>query len=198
MTEENDPLATIIVVDDNQMNLLLLDRILRRSCYDVVLISESAKVISACETNPPDMIILDISMLKMDGHEVCESLKSNERLREIPVIFITRWIPRMIKKQYLENSDPRRQRTGSAEIFSCGSGMAGGLEPTQQAAGSSAPQNKVKALGAGGVDYITKPFQDDEILTRIGIHLKLRNLQKQLASTSKFLFSSTVLMLHPL
>ena len=136
MTEENDPLATIMVVDDNQMNLLLLDRILRSSCYDVVLISESAKVISTCEANPPDMIILDISMPKMDGHEVCESLKSNEGLREIPVIFISA----------LDTTD-----------------------------------DKVKALGAGGVDYITKPFQDDEVLARIGIHLKLRNLQKQLA-----------------
>ena len=40
--------------------------------------------------------------------------------------------------------------------------------------------DKVKAFSVGGVDYITKPFQPDEVLTRIETHLSLRRLQKQL------------------
>ncbi len=40
--------------------------------------------------------------------------------------------------------------------------------------------DKVKAFGAGGVDYITKPFQLEEILVRVKTHLTLRSLQKQL------------------
>ena len=41
-------------------------------------------------------------------------------------------------------------------------------------------QDKVRAFTAGGVDYITKPFQVEEVLARVGTHLALRELQKQL------------------
>lgn len=42
-------------------------------------------------------------------------------------------------------------------------------------------ENKVKAFHAGGVDYVNKPFQPEEVLARVDTHLKLRALQKQLA-----------------
>ena len=42
------------------------------------------------------------------------------------------------------------------------------------------PLDKVKAFAAGGVDYLTKPFQMEEILARVGLHLTLRHLQIQL------------------
>ncbi|MCX5793719.1 MAG: response regulator [Elusimicrobia bacterium] len=45
----------------------------------------------------------------------------------------------------------------------------------------SEPADKVKAFGAGGVDYITKPFQFDEVCARVGTHLRLRGLQQELA-----------------
>lgn len=141
MTEENTSPATIMVVDDNPMNLVLLDRILSSNGYAVIK-SKGTKVIQTCEKNPPDMILLDIAMPEMDGHEVCECLKRQEVLKEIPIIFIST----------LDTTD-----------------------------------DKVKALSAGGVDYITKPFQDDEVLARIEIHLKLRNLQKQLTHQNTIL-----------
>ena len=40
--------------------------------------------------------------------------------------------------------------------------------------------DKVRAFGVGGIDYITKPFQLEEILVRVRTHLTLRNLQKEL------------------
>ena len=42
------------------------------------------------------------------------------------------------------------------------------------------PLDKVKAFAVGGVDYLTKPFQMEEILARVGVHLTLRKLQMQL------------------
>jgi PleD family two-component response regulator len=45
-----------------------------------------------------------------------------------------------------------------------------------------ATQDKVQAFKVGGVDYVTKPFQIDEVLARVETHLKLRALQKQLAA----------------
>lgn len=54
--------------------------------------------------------------------------------------FLVSWL--RVKKQNLENFYPRRKRTGHYEIFSFGSGFALYMEPTQQAAGYSASQNK--------------------------------------------------------
>ena len=44
----------------------------------------------------------------------------------------------------------------------------------------SDPEHKVRGLQAGAVDYITKPFQEEEVLARVGVHMKLRQLNRQL------------------
>ena len=46
-------------------------------------------------------------------------------------------------------------------------------------------QDKVKAFTVGGEDYVTKPFHVEEVLARVGTHLALRNLQKQLQDANK-------------
>jgi serine phosphatase RsbU (regulator of sigma subunit) len=48
-----------------------------------------------------------------------------------------------------------------------------------------ATQDKVRAFSAGGVDYVTKPFQAKEVLARVATHLALRELQKQLQDANK-------------
>ena len=48
--------------------------------------------------------------------------------------------------------------------------------------GLSETSDKLKAFQAGGVDYITKPFQSEEVLARVAVHLKLQTLQKQIIS----------------
>ena len=50
--------------------------------------------------------------------------------------------------------------------------------------------DKVKAFGAGGVDYITKPFQFEEVQARVGVHLRLRRLQLELQSRNRQLQES--------
>nr|WP_256528552.1 response regulator [Limnofasciculus baicalensis] len=84
---------------------------------------------------PPDLILLDVNMPEMNGYEVCQHLKAEERTREIPIIFIS----------------------ALTEVL-----------------------DKVKAFAIGGVDYITKPFQVEEVLARIETHLTMRKLQQQL------------------
>jgi signal transduction histidine kinase len=74
-------------------------------------------------------------MPEMDGYEVCERLKADPALKEIPVIFLS------------------------------------ALSDTT---------DKVKAFAAGGVDYITKPFQLDEVLARVETHLELQRQRGQL------------------
>jgi len=81
--------AVILVVDDTPANIKILVEALR-SDYDVMVATrgEQALELAAGEMQP-DLILLDMMMPEMDGHEVCRRLKSNDRTRDIPVIFIT-------------------------------------------------------------------------------------------------------------
>lgn len=142
MTEEKTPLATILVVDDTPMNLRLLAKILTRKNYRVRLAPDGLLALESIKAEIPDIVLLDINMPKMDGYEVCESLKANDATAHIPVIFIS----------------------ALGEVM-----------------------DKVRAFNVGGVDYITKPFQVEEVLARVATHLTMRDLQKKLQSTNMLL-----------
>ncbi len=120
--------ATIMVVDDVPANLKLLESMLQAQNYRVVAFPKGALALKAAHKNPPDLILLDINMPEMDGYEVCERLKEDERLKDIPVLFIS---------------------------------------------ALSETLDKVKAFNAGGVDYVTKPFQFEEVHARVETHLEL-------------------------
>jgi len=92
--EERNPLlpesarATVLLVDDVPANLSLLSSILRED-YRIQLATNGAKALELVATSAPDLILLDVMMPEMDGHEVCRRLKSNPDTRDIPVIFVT-------------------------------------------------------------------------------------------------------------
>lgn len=81
--------ADIMVVDDTPENLRLLTDMLKMRGYRVRPALSGPLAIQAAKSNPPDIILLDISMPQMTGFEVCKILKDDENLREIPVIFIS-------------------------------------------------------------------------------------------------------------
>ncbi|WP_084254069.1 response regulator [Methylobacter marinus] len=79
----------ILIVDDMPINIRALGEVLR-SRYDIIVaISGEQALLMAESDQPPDLILLDIEMPSMDGRQVCRCLKSNEKTRHIPVIFIT-------------------------------------------------------------------------------------------------------------
>ncbi|MCA9873593.1 MAG: response regulator, partial [Anaerolineales bacterium] len=83
------PPANILIVDDTPANLRLLANILSKAGY-VVRPARSGRIaLSSAQSEPPDLILLDIMMPDMDGYEVCRHLKINETTRNIPVIFIS-------------------------------------------------------------------------------------------------------------
>lgn len=92
--EERNPLcaetarATVLLVDDVPANLSLLSSILCED-YRIQLATNGAKALELVATSAPDLILLDVMMPEMDGHEVCRRLKSNPDTRDIPVIFVT-------------------------------------------------------------------------------------------------------------
>jgi signal transduction histidine kinase/FixJ family two-component response regulator len=88
-SQTDSPQANILVVDDTPANLQLLVSILVENGYTVQLASDGRTALSLAQTEPPDLILLDIMMPGMDGYQVCEQLKADERTRDVPVIFLS-------------------------------------------------------------------------------------------------------------
>ncbi|MDP5017231.1 MAG: response regulator, partial [Dolichospermum sp.] len=138
--------ANILVVDDNQVNLLLLSKVLSKSGYQVCSTIDANSALISVETNLPDLILMDIIMNDMNGYELCQKLKANESTHDIPIIFIS----------------------ALDESF-----------------------DKVKAFNVGGADYITKPFQAEEVIARIENQLRFRRLQHRLVEQNQELLQKT-------
>jgi len=78
---------TILAVDDSEINLDILVGILKK--YDVIPALSGEEALEILQEEEVDLILLDIVMPEMDGFEVCRRIKADERIREIPIIFIT-------------------------------------------------------------------------------------------------------------
>ena len=134
--------ASILVVDDTPANLQVLTGMLKDRGYKARPVPGGKLALAAAERDPPDLILLDINMPDMNGYQVCEHLKADDKLKGIPIIFIS---------------------------------------------ALTEPLDKVKAFAIGGVDYLTKPFQMEELYARVETHLKLRRLQIELEEYSRHL-----------
>lgn len=86
---ENKSMQRILIVDDAPRNISLLGELLKDK-YNIQVANNGEKAIRiAQEDTQLDLVLLDVMMPKMDGYEVCERLKKDERTRKIPIIFIT-------------------------------------------------------------------------------------------------------------
>ena len=121
--------ANILVVDDTPANLQVLAGMLKDRGYKVRPVPSGKLALQAAKYNPPELVLLDINMPDMNGYEVCKQFKADDKLKGIPIIFISALTEEL---------------------------------------------DKVKAFALGGVDYITKPFQMEELHARVETHLKLR------------------------
>ncbi len=79
---------TLLVVDDQPLNIQILVHIFSPD-HTVLTATSGAQALSICAQQLPDLILLDVMMPGMDGHEVCRRLKADLRTRDIPVIFVT-------------------------------------------------------------------------------------------------------------
>ncbi len=94
--------ATILVVDDASDNLALMSDLLKGD-YHVKIANSGEKALKiAASKSPPDLILLDIMMARMDGYEVCRRLKRDPVTMNIPVIFITAKVEEEDEKKGLE------------------------------------------------------------------------------------------------
>ena len=79
----------LLVVDDVQTNVLLLKALLSKDGYGILVANNGQEALEVIRNENPDLILLDVMMLGMDGFEVAERLKSEEYRCEIPIIFLT-------------------------------------------------------------------------------------------------------------
>jgi len=121
--------ATILIVDDEPLNVDLLEQELAEAGLRTLSAANGESAVALATRQSPDLILLDVTMPGIDGFETCRRLKNAAATRAIPVIFLT----------------------ALRETF-----------------------DKVQAFGCGAVDYVTKPFETEELLARVGVHLALR------------------------
>jgi len=81
--------SAILIVDDNEVNRDLLARRLERQGYLVTVAPNGSKALEMLRSQTCDLILLDIMMPLMNGYQVLEHLKKDDRLRHIPVVMIS-------------------------------------------------------------------------------------------------------------
>lgn len=82
-------MATILLVEDDEMNRDMLRRRLVKRGFDVVIAEDGAKAIAAAQAQLPDLILLDMSLPVKDGWQTAGELKANSQTATIPVIALT-------------------------------------------------------------------------------------------------------------
>ena len=84
-------MQTILVVDDDDMNLKMAEFILKKDMKDimVVLADSGMKAIDALQREKVDLVLLDFQMPVMNGLKTLELIRKREDLKDIPVIFLT-------------------------------------------------------------------------------------------------------------
>ncbi|MDI6687617.1 MAG: response regulator [Desulfobacterales bacterium] len=126
-------MPTILVVEDNKDFSFMICETLRSyiGCT-VISASNGEECLEIVKKEPPDVILLDIHMPKMDGFEVCTILKKNKQTSHIPIIFLT--------------------------------------------ATASDLKSRIRGLEMGADDYIAQPVDNLELITRVKVMLRIKQL----------------------
>jgi len=118
----------ILIIDDVIENIQVLGAVLRDAGYSIIIGRSGDDAVRLSLTTDPDLILLDIMMPGMNGHEACRLILADPETKHIPIIFLT--------------------ALADAE-------------------------NEMKGLALGAVDYITKPFNSELVLSRVSRHIEL-------------------------
>ena len=81
--------ATVLAVDDQPQNLRLLEAVLGPRGYRVLQASTGEEALDLVATEDVDLVLLDVVMPGMDGHEVCRRIRANEDTAFLPIVMIT-------------------------------------------------------------------------------------------------------------
>ncbi|BBK35654.1 response regulator [Allostella sp. ATCC 35155] len=79
----------ILIVEDNEMNRDLLKRRLSKKGYDIALAVDGLEGVSAASAERPDLILMDVGLPGIDGHEATRRIRAEPGLARIPIIALT-------------------------------------------------------------------------------------------------------------
>jgi CheY-like chemotaxis protein len=88
-TDESSALKNILVIEDDVEARLLMVRLLSDAGFSVVSAGTGRDALKCARENPPDLITLDYLMPRMNGWEIMRAIKSDTRLRDIPVLIVS-------------------------------------------------------------------------------------------------------------
>lgn len=137
----------LLVVDDSGLDRQVLQDELEGEGYRVRTAADGEEALLRVAESPPDVILLDVIMPKLDGYEVCRRLKADPKTILIPVVMIT------------------------------------SLSQTQQ---------RIAGIEAGADEFLSKPVNRQELLTRVRSLLKLKRHTDELENAETVLFSLAI------
>lgn len=80
---------TIVSIDDSPLNLQLIESYFEGTNIRIISVNDSTKAEQVIIDKKPDLILLDVIMPEINGYDLCERIKSNPLLKDIPIIFMT-------------------------------------------------------------------------------------------------------------
>jgi twitching motility two-component system response regulator PilG len=119
---------TVLIVDDSPTVCKLVSITLERHGHRVIVASDGMEALARLNDELPNVILLDITMPRMDGYQLCKTIKGNDETKNIPVIML--------------------------------SGKDGLID-------------KVRGRMVGSIDYITKPFEPEQLLMLVEEHAEV-------------------------
>jgi adenylate cyclase len=131
--------VTVLVVDDQPANLRLLDAVLSPRGYRVITAESGEAALAVLKDSAIDLVLLDVVMPGLDGHEVCRLIRADEATAFLPVVMIT----------------------------------------------ASGDEGKLHALVSGADDFVTKPFDQAELLARVASLAKVKRYQDTIRRQSE-------------
>ena len=99
---------SILIVEDNELNMKLFNDLLEANGYNIVQTRNGMEALDLARTHKPDLILMDIQLPEVSGLEVTKWLKDDEQLRVIPVIAVT---------AFAMKGDEERIRQGGCEAY---------------------------------------------------------------------------------
>jgi two-component system cell cycle response regulator DivK len=98
----NGSAKTVLVVEDNVLNMKLFQVLLEAHGYNVLQTGDGMEALSLARQHRPDMILMDIQLPDISGLEVTKWLKDDETLKSIPVVAITAFAMKGDEERFME------------------------------------------------------------------------------------------------
>jgi DNA-binding response OmpR family regulator len=79
----------ILIVDDSGTSLLMAKMVLSQEPFELVTAKDGVEALAVAASQPPDLVLLDIVMPRMDGFEACRQLRTRSETRDTPILMVT-------------------------------------------------------------------------------------------------------------